>query len=208
MRALVFAGGVSPRLSRSDLPAADLVIAADSGVHHALDIGVIPQVIVGDMDSADPDRVGDAVAAGASVISHPTDKDQTDLELALQVAVERGAGALTVVGALGGRVDHQLANIALLGSDRWADQHVDLLDASARLWVVRDRLVLDLPPGATITLLPLGGPAVVSSDGFRWDLDSQEIEPGSSLGVSNLADANSQTISVTRGVLAAIAPTE
>ncbi len=85
--ALVFAGGDPPPANaREGLGPVDLVIAADSGLHHALAFGADVDFVVGDLDSADPQAVNAAVAAGASVVRHPAAKDATDLELALRVA--------------------------------------------------------------------------------------------------------------------------
>lgn len=204
MRALIFAGGSAPGLGHHEIPTADLVIAADSGLHHALDLGLDVDLIVGDLDSADRDRVDAAVTAGAQLLQYPAAKDQTDLELALGIAVENGAQELVVVGALGGRLDHLLANTALLASSRWAEQSVELLDASARLWVVRDTRRLDVEANATVSLLAVGGPAVVTTSGFRWDLSHHQLVPGTSLGVSNVATTVGPSVTVQRGVVVAI----
>src|ERR1700744_6186249 len=89
---VVFAGGdpVAPRL-RSEIPEGAPVVAADSGLHHALALGVTVDVGVGDLDSVAPARLDAAVARGARVERHPVEKDFTDLELALQVADGMGA---------------------------------------------------------------------------------------------------------------------
>ena len=97
--ALIFAGGESPGLATSELPISDMIIAADSGLHHALDMDITPHLVIGDLDSADPGRLEQAIALGAEVDRHPADKDQTDLELAMGTAVERGAGELVIVDA-------------------------------------------------------------------------------------------------------------
>ncbi len=87
-----------------------LVIGADSGVEHAAALGRHVDIAVGDFDSVSPAALAAAEAAGAEVLRHPPDKDATDLELALDLAVARGARRITVVGGHGGRFDHCLAN--------------------------------------------------------------------------------------------------
>lgn len=207
MRALIFAGGESPGLSASELPDNEVTIAADSGLHHAAALGIVPDLIVGDLDSAAPDEVERAIGQGAEVLRWPAAKAETDLELALATAIERGATELTIVGALGGRVDHLLANVALAASARWASAAIELLDAGAAIWIVRGTQSLPVQPGATVTLLALGGIAVVTTSGMRWDLDAHRLVPGTSLGVSNevVADA---VVAVDGGVVAVIAPSE
>lgn len=204
-RALIFAGGDAPGLGPTDLPGADLVIAADSGLHHALDMGVTPGLVIGDLDSADPDLVSSAERAGAEVIRYSADKDQTDLELALGTAVERGADELVVIGGLGGRLDHLLANCALLAADRWAPQRVRLIDATASLWVVRGERNLVLRPDAVVTLLAYGGSANVSTTGMRWDLREATLTAGSSWGVSNeVIGPDGPTVVAHSGVVIAV----
>lgn len=205
-RALIFAGGDAPGLGLADLPIADLVIAADSGLHHALDMGVMPMLLIGDLDSADPERVAEAESLGTEVVRYSADKDQTDLELALRAAVDRGCDDLVVVGGLGGRLDHLLANCALLTADRWAQQRVRLIDAMASVWIVRGERQLDVGAEAIVTLLAYGGPATVSTTGMRWDLDDATLVPGSSWGVSNEVVTPNPTVTTHSGVITAISP--
>lgn len=204
--ALIFAGGESPGLTQAQLPIPDLIIAADSGLHHALDIEITPHLVIGDLDSADPGRVEQALCLGADVDRHRADKDQTDLELAMGTAVERGADELVIVGGLGGRLDHLLANCSLLAADRWAAQQVSLIAGSAQLWVVRGERRLDLDHDATVTLLAYGGPATVTTTGMRWDLTDADLAPGSSWGVSNEVTASDgPTVTADPGVVVAVA---
>jgi thiamine pyrophosphokinase len=207
-RALVFTGGDAPDpATRHDLPAADLVIAADSGVEHALALGFAVDVVVGDFDSADPDHVEAAVAMGATLERHPADKDATDLELALVAARGRGARDVLVVGGGGGRLDHLLANTLLLASAEFADLRVTARFAGARLSVVRSRVELSGRPGALCSLLALGGPATgVRTDGLRFPLAGETLHPGSSRGVSNELLGASATVTLDDGVLLAVLP--
>jgi len=204
VKALIFAGGDAPALTSDDLAPHALTIAADSGLHHAVALGIVPDLVVGDLDSADPAVVDQATAQGAEVLRWPSAKAETDLELAMAVAVERGATGLTIVGALGGRVDHLLANVALAASARWADAEVDLVDGTAMISVVRGRRALSADVGATVTLLAMGGIAIVTTEGMRWDLDRHRLVPGTSLGVSNEV-VGSPAVTAESGVVVAIA---
>ena len=134
LHAWVVTGGEPPETALLDeLVPPQLVVAADSGADIALGLGLVPDVIVGDFDSVTP---AGAAAAGEQR-RFPTDKDATDLALALAEARHRGAGSISVVGGSGGRLDHFLANVAVLASDELAAVRVDALMGSARLWVVR-----------------------------------------------------------------------
>src|SRR5262245_40434058 len=125
MRALVFAGGDAPGPIDADLAAAPIVVAADSGVGHALALGLAVDLVIGDFDSAEPAHVERAIALGARVDRHPADKDATDLELALDAARELGATEITVLGVGGGRLDHLLANLLLVTHEAYADLSID-----------------------------------------------------------------------------------
>ena len=206
--ALVFAGGDRPtRDALLDLPAAALVIAADSGVEHALALGVRVDLVIGDLDSADPRAVDEAAAAGAEVDRHPVAKDATDLELALLAARDRGADDVVVVGGHGGRLDHFLANALLLASPSLATLRVRARMGDAEITVVRDRVELTGHRGKLCSLLPVGGPAHgVLTEGLRYPLRHETLHPGSTRGVSNEFLATAATVTLDTGVLLAIVP--
>lgn len=128
MHVLVVANGTPADLpARERLPKVDLVIAADGGAANACRLGPCPSVIIGDMDSIDSGAKAESERAGVELITHPAQKDATDLELALRYAVEQGATAVTLVGALGGRPDQMLANVFLLTLPSLDGMRVDLL---------------------------------------------------------------------------------
>ena len=206
--ALVFAGGdPPPAIVAARLPRDALVIAADSGLDHAVALGRAVDLIVGDLDSVDPDLLAAARAAGTPVESHPRDKDETDLELALAAAMTRGAQAVTVVGGAGGRLDHVLANLAVLASPRFRRLRLDGWIGSAYVAVVRDDVAVRGRPGSLLTLIPLGGPAGgIRTEGLRYPLTDGDLDVGTTRGVSNEFIAPSARIRVRTGTLLAICP--
>lgn len=204
--AVVLAGG-EPVDPTTRVPPADLVIAADSGVHHARALGLHVDLVVGDLDSIEGHELDAAVAAGAAVERHATDKDATDLELALRAAVDRGAERIVVAGIGGGRLDHFLANVLVLASAPFAETRIEAIVGSARLAVVHDKAVLDGAPGDLVTLLPVGGAAVgVRTTGLRFALDGERLDPGTTRGVSNELTDSHATVTVDDGVLLVVQP--
>ena len=162
------------------LPADVLVIAADSGAESALRLGLPLHVLVGDLDSVDPSVVEQA----DEVIRHPTDKDATDLELALEVAIVRGATAITVLsGGICERVDHFLAECALVAACTAVP--IELRIGRSRAYPIHAGRSLELQgtPGGVVSLL--GAARGVTTNGLRWTLNNAELLPGSSRGVSN-----------------------
>lgn len=205
---LVLAGGdpVDDRL-RGLLPAAATVIAADSGLQQAALLGLAVDIVVGDFDSVDPDALAAAERAGATIERHPAAKDHTDLELAVLVAARLGANRVVVAGGWGGRIDHALANLLLLGAPEYRSLHLEALGARGRVIAVHDRVELAGSPDDLVTLLPVGGPARgVRTDGLRYPLRGETLEPGSTRGVSNVLVATNATVDVESGTLLAMLP--
>ena len=204
--AIVLAGGdpVEPRL-RTLLPDDAVVIAADSGLHQAELLGLHVDYVVGDFDSADPDAVERARIAGAAIERHPVEKDATDLELAFDVARDRGAREVTVVGGSGGRLDHFLANVALLASHRFADLVIDARIGDAHVVVVqggRSPHVITGVAGSLVTLLPIGGDASgITTTGLQYPLQGATLRPGTSRGVSNVLIAERGSVVLEHGTL-------
>jgi thiamine pyrophosphokinase len=204
---VIFTGGEpEPGRLGSRLPDDRFVIAADSGLHDALRRGIHVDLVVGDLDSADPEAVRRALANGAEVERHPADKDATDLELALEAALCRGLDRVVVLGGAGlDRIDHFMGNALLLSSPRFAPLHPEWWVQGAHVVPVHDRATITGSPGDIVTLLAVGGPADgVATTGLRWPLDGERLEPGSTRGVSNEMTAPAATVALSGGTLLAV----
>jgi thiamine pyrophosphokinase len=173
-----------------------LVVAADGGARLAEPLAVTPDIWVGDADSiteVDLAALGDR---GAVIERSPTDKDESDAELAILAALARGATRLTVVGALGGaRLDHALANVALLWLDELRGLDVRLISETSRVRALRapdpngspTTLTLEGRIGDRVTLLPWGSDATgIRTIGLRFALDDDVLRVGRSRGLSNV----------------------
>jgi thiamine pyrophosphokinase len=208
--AVIVAGGTSlPRPGlRAQLPRTpDLVVAADSGVEHAQWLGLAIDVVVGDLDSVDAAALATAVDAGARVERHLVEKDKTDLELALDVAVAEGGAGMScvVVASVGGRLDHALANLLLLAAPLYADVAVEAYVDDWHVVVVRRSASLPARPGGLVTLLPVGGPAEgVVTEGLRYPLRRETLPVGTTRGVSNEAGITEVVVGLDAGVLLAL----
>jgi thiamine pyrophosphokinase len=208
---IVLAGGDTVDASvRHLLPRPAIVIAADSGLALAPILGCRVDLVVGDLDSVDPDQLVAARAAGAQVERHPVDKDRTDLAIALDAAMNRAPDRITVVGGHGGRLDHLLANAALFAAASYADTRIVARMGHATLTVVRGgRSATELAgaPGDLVSLLAVHGAAVgVTTDGLRFALDGQDLAAGSSQGVSNEFTGDRATVALHDGVLLVVQP--
>lgn len=201
---VVVASGQGPAVG---LPPARVVVAADGGLDRAASLGLEVDVVVGDLDSVSPSALERAEAAGVRIVRHPTAKDATDLELALDEAVALGAKRVLVVASDGGRLDHLLASLLLLASDRYAGLELDGLFGETLVHVVRGERAFPGRPGELVTLLPLGGRATgVTAEGLEYPLAGETLEPGTTRGVSNVFTGADARVAVGAGVLLAIRP--
>lgn len=208
--AIVVTGG-APLDARAvaALPGAALVVAADGGLDHALAAGMVPDLLVGDLDSVSAEALAWA-EQHAKVLRHPADKAQTDTELALTAALDSAPDRLVLVAGDGDRLDHTLAAIGSLGARR-----LDGLDAVEAWWgvdrvyVVTDRRPVELTEqqGTTFSVLAMHGPCSgVSVRGARWPLDEVDLGPLVGWGVSNETLTQTVRVSVRDGVLTVILP--
>lgn len=209
---VVVAGGDAPDPNVLDHPSIVgdiLVIGADSGVGHALGLGLRVDIAVGDFDSiaaADLERVR---AAGVDLRPHPQDKDATDLELALDIALSTGAERIVMIGGHGGRLDHLLGNAMVLAAPRYAGARLTALMGPAVVTVVHPGPELELSgrPGESLTLLAVHGPVTgLHLDGAVWSLVDATLAPGSSLGVSNRFAEPIVQVRIASGTLLLIQP--
>lgn len=185
------------------VPAA--VICADGGTRHVEAAGITPDLIVGDMDSLDPERLGRYEAKGTRIVRHLPAKDETDTELALAEAFGMAPAEVWIWGALGHRIDHSLANISLLVQGRQKGVAVKLIDEWCELFLIDRRTVIEGKPGQTVSLLPYGGPAAgVTLTGFEYPLHKALLEMGRPVGVSNRLTAATGIVEVDSGCLVAV----
>lgn len=215
VQAVVVIGGgaLSTRAIDAIRPDA-VVIAADSGLDHAVAAGLRPAVLVGDLDSISASGRMWAYARGVEIHEHPMDKDATDTEIAIARALEvPGIRHLFVVGGVDEsgerRLDHQLATILALGHPSLAELasvRAVLGEAGFSMLHPGRRSVLDVEPGQTFSLLALHGPCNgVTLTGARWPLDNASFAGTEARGVSNEASDHTEVL-VTSGVLTVVIP--
>ena len=204
-RIIIFANG---ELNNSDslkarLRPTDRIFCADGGTRYALALGLTPAAIIGDLDSLPPDVVDQMLAAGVPIHRHPVNKDQTDLELALEMAVAHKPDEIMLVTALGGRLDQILANILLLTRPAYASTRLTLVDGPqwATLLHCNQSLTISGQPGDTLSLVPLTPEVTeVNLNGVQWPLERATLSLGSTLSISNALVANWATVEIGQGM--------
>lgn len=200
MRALIFSGGEFTRLPDGiDIYNYDLIIAADSGYLSACDCGIVPDVFVGDFDSLLKEEVN-----AAKIISLNPVKDKTDTQEAIDYAVSQGIKFITIVGALGNRFDHTLANLHLLKYANDSGIKAEIVDVDTYITLVNNEISIKKKDGFCISLLPLTDCFGVSVFGVFYPLDNADMPIGNPYGISNEFTDDSAKISVKSGDLLVI----
>lgn len=200
---IVGSAPVAPDDLRRLAARADLLICADGGADAALAAGLRPSLLVGDMDSISAESLSTLRDAGVRCIQHPTAKDETDLELAITLALEHGPQRMTIAGAIGGsRLDHTAGNLLLLALPTLRGVDVRLVGAASEALAVWDRREIAGSPGDYVSLLPLT-PRVegVRTEGLRYALHGETLLQGYTRGVSNELLAERAVVEVQGGCL-------
>ena len=199
----------SPDLIRHVAGLADLVVAADGGARYALEAGVMPDLVVGDMDSLGEDFARKIERRGASLERYPVRKDKMDGHLAVLAARERGATAVDLLCAAGGGLGALFATAHILLAAERIGLHSTLVADRGRMFVIEDdsRTVQGTPQDS-VSIFPLSGPAVgVTLEGMEYPLENASLEPGDTLGFHNELIGREATVSVESGALLVVQET-
>jgi thiamine pyrophosphokinase len=210
-RVVLFANGdfPAPDRVRDQLSVNDFLIAVDGGLQHLENLGLTPNLIIGDFDSINQAQLQPYRTQGVEIRKFPTDKDETDLELALDAACELDPESIWVVAALGGRLDQTLANIYLLTRPDLAGYNIRLIYGQTEVFLIRDSAVIHGEIGQRVSLLPLNGPAGgIHTNGLRYPLSNETLYPEKTRGISNKMVASQVTISLQSGLLLCIHDTK
>ena len=205
MRVVIFSNGEikHPALDRSHLQPEDKIYAADGGLHHILAFDLLPDLVVGDLDSIENGILRRLESKAIEILQHPTRKDETDLELALKTAVERGADQILILGGLGGRWDQTIANVLLSTIPALDACQVTFIDGLQELRLLRPgKHTIQGNPGETVSLIPLGGDATgIETHGLEYGLHQEGLTFGATRGVSNVLSGDQAKLSFETGNL-------
>ena len=208
MKAIVVAGGDAASDDAGLLADAGMVIAADSGAAWVAGHRAVPDLVIGDMDSIDPELLQRLTDQGAAVEAHASEKDASDAELAVGRAVAAGADEIVILGGLRGeRLDHELANLLLLADPRWRgiDLRIQRAGTTVRCLNSGGRLELAGVAGDLVTLLPIGADAKgITTEGMRYPLHDETLAAGQTRGLSNEVVEPPASVSLRRGTVLVI----
>jgi thiamine pyrophosphokinase len=205
MRSIILANGEYGELDsysgmfRKD----DLVICADGGANYAYKLGLIPSIIIGDMDSILPEVKDYFINNNIETKTFPRRKDYTDTQLSLIVAEEAGADEIILLGTLGKRLDHTLANIYSGMDMARRNKHIVHFSPDCQVYLVNKEFELNGHKGDTVSVFTLTEKSSgVSLIGFEYPLDNVVLENSRPYTVSNVLAQDKGLIKVDEGVLA------
>ena len=207
MNILVIAGGPDPgsALIKKCAAQADKIFCADRGAQWAYLAGLKPDLVVGDMDSVNDDTLDRVDADGVRTMRYPVEKDMTDTQIALELAVAEGARSITLLGALGGRIDHTLANISLMTSYHRRGVRVAIMDTNSAMFVGERTITFRAVKGSTVSIFPVEeGVRVLRSEGLYYPLNDLVIPMDGTLCISNQMISDRVILDVRNGSLLVI----
>lgn len=196
-RCVIVAAGeaVSEGFIKSNISKNDFVIAADAGYLALEGAGIRPDLTVGDFDSAKIPEFNSEIIALNPV------KDCTDTEFAVEKAVERGHKDITVISALGGRIDHSFANITLTANYKNKGVNIVLLGENQKIYALKNETVSIKRSNSYVSLFAFGSECTVTLEGMFYPLKNFLLSPFCDLGVSNEVSGENGKIITSGGVL-------
>ncbi len=204
MRAvLVCNGSISDyNIIKNHIKSDDYIISVDGGARHLRTMGVIPNILIGDFDSASSYDLQYFVELGINNYKFPAEKDMTDTELAIEKAVDMGADELLFIGAMGSRMDHSLANVLLLKKCMDIGLKACIVDENNRIYITNSTITIKNQEGYKLSLIPVSERVTgVTTYGLRYRLDNATMHLATSWGVSNEFLEDEVTVTIDEGIL-------
>ncbi len=204
---LIFANGEITDLKRARalIRMGDFIIAADGGSKYIQKMGMLPDVLIGDLDSTSREFIELVTKAGKKIHQYPTAKDTSDLEIAIQYAIALQPQKIIIVGGLGGRVDHLLANVMLLQRYRNENLVISMDDGTVEMQLVMGKLAINGAAGDIVSLIPLSEQVVgIVTENLEFPLKSETLMIGESRGISNVMLSDNANVLINSGVLLCI----
>ena len=184
------------------------IIVCDRGLEALYQLKIIPNHVVGDFDSVSP-NVLTFYQNKPQVVFHTynAEKDNTDTDIALKLAIKLKSSKITILGALGKRMDHAIANIHILKDALESEILCQILDEHNRIYLINKEMTLEKEKiyGKYVSLIPLTSTVEgLTLTGFKYPLNNYDLPVGTSLGISNEIIEDTAHIKMEKGILIVI----
>ena len=178
------------------------VIAVDGGSNAARSLKIIPDLIIGDLDSVSDQSLAYFKNNGVEIIRHPVEKDQTDSEIAVDYCFNNEFEELFIIAALGGRFDQQLANINLLEYIYNLNLKAKIISKNSEIALIKKSKVFNSKVGSRLSLIPQSKEVKnLKISGCKYNLSGRDILRSRSRGISNYIVDEKAEISLESGLL-------
>jgi len=204
MQALIFANG---EFSENKIDVSEkerLIIAADGGALACGKLNILPDIVIGDFDSLSEIEFESFKKKGVKQIRYSVKKDKTDLELAIEYALNKNADEIIIYGATGGRSDMTVANVLLLTLPELQDKNLKIIDRNQEISVIfpQRQRCYEGKYGDTLSLIPVSCKVEgVNISGLEYPLVEETLYRGSTRSISNRFEKNTAQISIKKGLL-------
>lgn len=207
MKCVIIAHGSadSGQILKKECRDADLIICADGGADYAMQSSIVPDILIGDLDSISSDVLSYFTQKDVRIEKYPVEKDYTDTEICIEKAINLGASMICIASGVGGRIDHSLGNIFLLSS--MANKGIEGYIATDHeyVYICRGEISIRGHIGDIISIIPLSSTARgLHTRGLKYSLTDGEIPFGRALGISNLMTSESCAIRISEGEILVI----
>ena len=183
----------------------DFIVCADGGGEHVIRCGLMPDALIGDLDSIGQETLEKISNSHCIIVKYPRSKDYTDTQLAINYAIENGADDIVLLGSIGDRLDHSLANIFLMVKLVEQGIRACAINEKNSVYIIKDKIKLKGKIGDLVSLLPIGGDVRgISTHGLSYKLEGKNINMGDPLGISNVFICEDVQIKIESGYLLVI----
>lgn len=180
------------------------VICVDGGADNASILGLVPDMIIGDMDSIDKDKLGEYKdkSHNIDIVYALPDKDESDTQLALDHAVTKGYSNIMIAGAIGNRIDHSFANLVLLSSPLYKDVNIRIITGNSEVFIIRESTVIHGKKGKLISIFSLSPHTFfIKTSGLEYKLENEKLLFSPVRGLSNVFTGDNAEIDIKEGTL-------
>ena len=188
MKALIVANGTINNINLLKVMEKnyDFILAADGGTNHCIKAGILPDLIIGDLDSISDSTLRISKENNIPIEKFPVKKDSTDTELSIDYLIKKGYKEISLIGVIGSRMDHSLGNILLLNKLNDSGVKGKIMDDNNTIYLVDDELELPREGDSYLSIVPITNTGInVSLKGFEYELEFRDVEFASTFCISN-----------------------
>jgi len=203
MRAVIITNGNKPskELAAKAIETADMVYCCDGAADWAKAIGINISILLGDMDSIKKETLEYYSRTSIDIIKLQREKDMTDTQYAADLATENGATEVTIIGAIGSRLDHTLANIHVLERLFKKGVNAKIIDDKNTIYIAGEgESIINGKVGSCVSILPVKGSVFIEkTEGLYYPIENRSLYVEQPLGVSNVFTEEKAVLQIKTG---------